>query len=267
MITTEKTKSPPDGGVAPASSAAKAPTEPAVPEVLVPFDYGGLSPAIATLARSAADYIRKRQRATTRAIIEIGQKLIEVKGGLDRGQFTGWLHAEFGWSERSAQNYMKAAQAFGAKTETVADLPVTTVYELARASALVREKVVGRIEAAPMPVEAVRTLLSSEKQAEQAAKADARLSPEEKRKEKAKRERQERERVREREESQQRQAAREAADSRVAVMIVERFGPNLPDLLNAIESGSSFQQLKSWLEAPYVYELRDGVRVAKPKPE
>src|SRR5262249_26841287 len=74
-----------------------------------------------------------------------------VKEALPHGQFTPWLKAEFGWSERSAQNFMSVAEWFGPKTEIIADLTIqpTAAYLLAAPSVPdeAREKAVERAEA------------------------------------------------------------------------------------------------------------------------
>lgn len=92
-------------------------------KILPPFDYGALDAVQAKQAREAAAFINERQRSTTAAILQIGEKLLQMKVALGHGHLTGWLEVEFGWSERSARNYMQAARALGPKTETVAVLP------------------------------------------------------------------------------------------------------------------------------------------------
>ena len=41
--------------------------------------------------------------------------------------FRQWLLLEFGWSERTAQNYMRVAELFGEKRQHVTDLPLRIV--------------------------------------------------------------------------------------------------------------------------------------------
>ena len=72
--------------------------------------------------RSAADRIRERVKKTVEDIIEVGNDLLAVKEALPHGQFLPWLRAEFGWSERSAQNFMSVAEQF--KSAKIADLPI-----------------------------------------------------------------------------------------------------------------------------------------------
>jgi DUF3102 family protein len=82
-------------------------------------------------------------------LIRMGMTLHGAKAHLPHGQFGAWLKAEFDMSERSAENYMSVAQAFGSKSETVADLPPTLLYKLAARSSpqQIREKVVADLEA------------------------------------------------------------------------------------------------------------------------
>lgn len=78
------------------------------------------------------------------AVIEIGQHLIEAKERVGHGNFIHWVHSEFGWSEDSAQNYMRVAKLPNA--EALRYLPFTrealyllagsTVPEPARAAAV-----------------------------------------------------------------------------------------------------------------------------------
>jgi Protein of unknown function (DUF3102) len=57
----------------------------------------------------------------TADILSIGSLLAEAKEKIPRGQWLPWLKKECSMSERSAQNYVKAAE-FAAKYATVADL-------------------------------------------------------------------------------------------------------------------------------------------------
>src|SRR5262249_1572372 len=57
-----------------------------------------------------------------------------VKDALEHGHFGPWLRAEFGWSERTAQNFMSVAERF--KSAKIADLPIqpSAAYFLAAPS-------------------------------------------------------------------------------------------------------------------------------------
>jgi hypothetical protein len=100
---------------------AKQPKGELVP-VVVGFNYDLLEAKIAEQARSTAERIRGRLRKTLEDLIEVGSDLLEVKEALPHGQFGAWLKAEFGWSERMAQNFMSVAERF--KSAKFAELPI-----------------------------------------------------------------------------------------------------------------------------------------------
>jgi hypothetical protein len=77
--------------------------------VVVGFNYDQLETKVADKVRNAADRIRERIKKTVEDISEVRNDLLAVKEALPHGQFLPWLRAEFGWSERSAQNFMGVA--------------------------------------------------------------------------------------------------------------------------------------------------------------
>ena len=112
---------------------AKQPKGELIP-VVVGFNYDVLETKVAEQVRSSADRIRERVKKTVEDIIEVGNDLLTVKESLQHGQFGAWLKAEFGWSERTAQNFMSVADRF--KSENVADLRIqpSAAYFLAAPS-------------------------------------------------------------------------------------------------------------------------------------
>lgn len=98
------------------------------------FDYGQLAPDIADALRSQASRIRTLVRNTTAIIIEIGNDLLAVKEAIDHGKFGAWIEAECGFSIRTAENYIRAAEFAEGKNETIALLNPATVYRLAAKS-------------------------------------------------------------------------------------------------------------------------------------
>ena len=76
-------------------------------------------------------------KRTVEDIIEVGKDLLAVKEALPHGAFGKWLSAEFGWTERTARNFMAVAEWFGPKTEMIFDLRIapTAAYLLAAPSA------------------------------------------------------------------------------------------------------------------------------------
>ncbi len=77
------------------------------------FDYNALDPNIAALVQSRTVTIRARKQRVCADLVELGHDLLDVKESLPHGQFHNWLKAEFGWSERTARNYMSLANTFG----------------------------------------------------------------------------------------------------------------------------------------------------------
>jgi hypothetical protein len=102
--------------------------------VVVGFNYDLLETKIAEQVRSRADSIRERVKKTVEDIIEVGNDLLAVKEALDHGQFGPWLKAEFGWSERTAQNFMSVAERF--KSAKFAELPIQPAAYLLAAPAV-----------------------------------------------------------------------------------------------------------------------------------
>jgi hypothetical protein len=89
---------------------------------IVGFNYDLLETKVADKVRASADRIRERINKTVEDIIAVGNDLLAVKDSLEHGQFGPWLKAEFGWSERTAQNFMSVAEKF--KSAKFADLPI-----------------------------------------------------------------------------------------------------------------------------------------------
>jgi phage N-6-adenine-methyltransferase len=95
--------------------------------------YASLDVETRIVVQQRTSEIKTLMGRTAQDIIEIGQKLIEVKARLGHGLFGAWLHSEFEWSERTAQNFMTVAEVF--KSATVADLiPSKALYLLAAPS-------------------------------------------------------------------------------------------------------------------------------------
>ncbi len=113
--------------------AAKQPNGELVP-VVVGFNYDLLETKVAEQVRSRADRIREKVKKTVEDIIEVGNDLLTVKEALEHGHFGPWLKAEFGWSERTAQNFMSVAERF--KSAKIADLSIqpSAAYFLAAPS-------------------------------------------------------------------------------------------------------------------------------------
>ncbi len=84
--------------------------------------------------REQAKQIHTLLQKSAEAMVEIGQRLEEVKESLGTTHFRVWLKAEFGWNGPIAYNYMQAARKFG-------DLDFLPNFELAALIKLARKNI------------------------------------------------------------------------------------------------------------------------------
>jgi hypothetical protein len=125
----------------------------------VAFAYSTLPADVAAEAMATAKSIRNRTRFV---IVSVGDSLTKIKTRLPHGMFGKWLSAEFGWTERTAQNYMSAA-ALASKCETVSVLRPKTLYLLAAPATPepVRQAVIDRFNAGEViPDRAIKEMVN-----------------------------------------------------------------------------------------------------------
>jgi hypothetical protein len=105
--------------------------------ILESFDYASLDAGVVCQVQIAAQRIRQMVKRTLEDLIAVGNNLLAVREALPYGQFGPWLRAEFGWTERTARNFMIVAQRFGPKAEILSELSIepTAAYLLAAPSA------------------------------------------------------------------------------------------------------------------------------------
>ena len=119
-----------------------------LPGAAAPFDYNTLPTSLQSDLRAEAASIRAQTKTTVLTIIQSGHALIKVKGKLLHGQFSAWVESECGFSLRTAENYIKAAEFAEGKTQYIALLPPASVYRLAAKSTPpeIVQEVIERIE-------------------------------------------------------------------------------------------------------------------------
>jgi len=76
------------------------------------FDYSTLDPQASQFVQQQTGEIRALMKRTAQDIIEVGQKLTQVKKQLGHGRFRDWLHAEFEWSVSAATRFMQVSERF-----------------------------------------------------------------------------------------------------------------------------------------------------------
>jgi hypothetical protein len=101
----------------------------------VGFNYETLDSEQRDLLMQRTKEIRQRLKRSAQDIWEIGQKLVDVRSQLKHGQFELWLKAEFGWSRRTAYNFINVYEAFN-KSANFAQIDIATsaLYLLAAPS-------------------------------------------------------------------------------------------------------------------------------------
>ncbi|CCQ48983.1 MULTISPECIES: DUF3102 domain-containing protein [Crocosphaera] len=82
-------------------------------ESIASFDYEALGKEQEQIIQQLTQEIRDCLRRSAQDIWEIGQKLADVRDRLKYGQFDTWLKTEFGWSRRTAYNFISVYQTFG----------------------------------------------------------------------------------------------------------------------------------------------------------
>ena len=113
------------------------------------FDYSQLDSKTSDFVREQTEEIRGLMRRTAQGIVDIGQKLLDIKEKLGHGNFLNWLKKEFDWSELTAQRFMQVAKQF--KSHNLLDLEIapSALYILSAPSTQdsVREEILSRARA------------------------------------------------------------------------------------------------------------------------
>lgn len=109
------------------------------------FDYGILADEQRLLVEQKTGEIRERLKRSAQDIWEIGQRLCDVRNTLKHGQFDSWLKAEFGWSRRTAYNFINVYESFSNRANLAeVNIATSALYLLAAPStpATVRQAVI-----------------------------------------------------------------------------------------------------------------------------
>src|SRR5204863_1442346 len=68
--------------------------------------------------------IRHLGRRAAQDIVEIGRLLTACKTMLNHGEWGPWTERQFGWSDRTARNFMNVHRMFSSKSEIISDLNI-----------------------------------------------------------------------------------------------------------------------------------------------
>jgi hypothetical protein len=198
------------------------------------FDYANMFGEDRRDLQAAAARVKALRKTVVTNIIEIGKELIAAKAKLGHGRFGTWLEAEFDWTERTARNYIGAAEQFGDKSEIVSVLQPTAIYMLASPSTPepVRKEVVRRIERGErVQTDHVRELVSEAKDKLREGKTMAKLPPKAREREAERRAKFKADAERREQEHKKEQEDAAAAATEIAAILRERLSDDLDHLL------------------------------------
>lgn len=98
------------------------------------FNYGTLDQKTQITIKQKTSEIKSLIRQTAKDIIDVGQKLSEVKQQLKHGEFRNWLKTEFNWSISSATKIMQVSEKFKSVNFTHFNFSASALYILAAPS-------------------------------------------------------------------------------------------------------------------------------------
>jgi hypothetical protein len=103
-------------------------------QLTLAFNYADLDSETRIVVQQKTGEIRERIKRSANDLIEIGERLTEVKSRLGHGQFGAWLEAEFSLSYETAHSLMNVAKAFNSVTVTEMDIAHKALYALSAPS-------------------------------------------------------------------------------------------------------------------------------------
>ena len=118
------------------------------------------------------DEILDAQRRGGQAVLDIGRGLLEAKSMLPHGEWLPWLNTRIGYSEKTAQNFMRLAREFS-NPQALADLGATKALALLALPADEREQFVQEHNVVDMTTRQLEQAIRERDEARKAAE-DAR---------------------------------------------------------------------------------------------
>ncbi|MGK7872419.1 MAG: DUF3102 domain-containing protein [Xenococcaceae cyanobacterium] len=98
------------------------------------FNYEALDSETRIVVQKRTSEIKSLMRRTAQDMIDIGQKLIEIKERLRHGNFETWLKAEFEWGLWTARKFIQVAERFSSVNFTDMSIATSALYLLAAPS-------------------------------------------------------------------------------------------------------------------------------------
>jgi hypothetical protein len=101
---------------------------------IIQFNYDTLDAETRIVVQQRTGEIKALMKRTAQDIIEIGEKLIDVKARLPHGEFGSWLEAEFEWTSETARRFMNVADKFKNNKLLNLEIAPSALYLLAAPS-------------------------------------------------------------------------------------------------------------------------------------
>ncbi len=104
-------------------------------QIINDFDYNILESEQRSIVQQKTQEIKERLKRSAQDIWEIGQKISEVRSQISYGHFDKWLKVEFGWSRRTAYNFIQVYEAFPERaTVAQVSMAASALYQLSSPS-------------------------------------------------------------------------------------------------------------------------------------
>lgn len=144
---------------------------------------GASSPVreIGVITQEIRQLCQQAQATALMYIVEIGRRLVEAKGALPFGEWGGWLKNEVGFSQSTAENYMRLFEEYGASqitifgasvdSQTFAKLPYSKALALLAVEREEREKFAEEVGAEDLSVKELKAAIA-ERDAEKKRNAE-----------------------------------------------------------------------------------------------
>lgn len=91
-----------------------------------------------------AEAIRRIGKRILSDVLEIGERLTKARRLVGPGHWLAWLKTEFGWSDETARRFMDVYETSQFHNLWDLQVPVSALYDIARAPKEVREEVVAQ---------------------------------------------------------------------------------------------------------------------------
>ena len=125
---------------------------------------------IGVITQEIRQLCQQAQATALMYIVEIGRRLVEAKGTLQHGEWGDWLKNEVGFSQSTAENYMRLFEEYGASqitifgasvdSQTFAKLPYSKALALLAVEREEREKFAEDVGAEDLSVKELKAVIA-----------------------------------------------------------------------------------------------------------